>query len=58
MVDAWYLKVYNSNYRDSGTVGELMYKAQQECFENHNKGVLVSDAVTLQLKGVDAPEGR
>ena len=56
MVDVWYLKVYNSNYGDSGTGGELMYKAQEECFENHNKGVLVSDAVASQLKGIDTSE--
>ena len=29
MVDVRYLKVNNSCYGDSGTVGELMYKAQQ-----------------------------
>ena len=44
MVKVWYLKVYNSHYGDSGTVGELMYKAQKECFKNHNKGVLARDA--------------
>ena len=56
MVDVRYLKVYNSNYGNSGTVGELMYKAQQEYFENHNKGVLVSDAVASQLKGIDTSD--
>ena len=34
MIDARYLRMYNSSYGDNSPNGELMYKAQRECFEN------------------------
>ena len=36
MVDVRYLKMYNSHYADKGPVGNLMYRAQNECFEHKN----------------------
>ena len=43
MVDAGYLRLYNSCYGGDSPNGALMYKAQRECFENENMGTLVSD---------------
>ena len=51
MVDVRYLKMYNSHYGDKGPVGKLMYRAQNECFDNKNMGVCVTTKFSLQLKG-------
>ena len=51
MVDVRYLKMYNSHYADKGPVGNLMYRAQNECFEHKNLGVCVTNKFSTQLKG-------
>ena len=53
MIDARYLRMYNSCYGDSNPNGELMYKAQREYFENKNMGTLVSDTTMQTLVGED-----
>ena len=41
--------MYNSSYGDNSPNGELMYKAQRECFKNENMGMLVSDKTMQTL---------
>ena len=48
MVDARYLRMYNSCYGDDSPNGKLMYRAQRECFENEKMGTLMNDA-TMKL---------
>ena len=38
MVDARYLRMYNSCYGEDTPNGKLMYKAQRECFEKEKNG--------------------
>ena len=38
MVDARYLRMYNSCYGEDSPSGKLMYRAQRECFENEKNG--------------------
>ena len=51
MVDVRYLKMYNSHSTNEGPIGDLMYRAQRECFDNHNMRVCVSNNFSQQLKG-------
>ena len=49
MVDAHYLRMYNSCYGEDSPNGKLMHKAQRECFENEKMGMLVSDNTRHKL---------
>ena len=54
--DVRYLKMYNSHYAEEGKIGDLMYCAQKECFDNHNLGVCVSNQFSQHLRGNDGSE--
>ena len=56
MVDARYLRMYNSCYGEDTPNGKLMYKAQRECFENENMGTLVSENTMDRLVQHDDAE--
>ena len=51
MVDARYLQLFNSQYSASGSIRDMLYKAQRECFENNNMRTLVSKITMTMLSG-------
>ena len=56
MVDARYLRMYNSCYGEDSPNGALMYTAQRECFENERMGTLVSENTMHKLVHDDDAE--
>ena len=51
MVDARFLKYYNSHYGDSSEIGDRLYEAQQECFDYEQEGTQVTPQFLDQLLG-------
>ena len=51
MVDARYLKLFNSHYGDPGPIGDMLCKAQKEYFEYENMKTLVSKTTMTMLSG-------
>ena len=56
MVDARYLRMYNSCYNEDSPNGKLMHKAQREYLENENMGTMVSGSTLEKLIGDDDAE--
>ena len=43
MVNARYLKLFNAHCDEYGAIGDMLHKAQKECFEYKNMGTCVSE---------------
>ena len=53
MVDVRYLKTFNAHYGDETKLGEMLYDAQQQCFDYDGEGIQISDEFMCQLVGSD-----
>ena len=49
MVDVTFTKMFNAQYGLEGNNGELLLKAQHECFKNEHKGTRISSSYMNQL---------
>ena len=56
MIDLRYLKVYNAHYGEESVIGDLIFQAQEECFEHEDFGIKVSNSYLSKLVGENDEE--